>query len=463
MNDPNDRRLPAVSRLLDDPCLAPWMETAGRVRVVAAIREALDAARTAGEAPAPDRQVLLDRVIRRLSSDGPNLRPVINATGILLHTGLGRAPLAAEAVEAIDRIAGGYCNLEFDLQTGERGSRASAVESLLRQLTGAEAATVVNNNAAATVLALRGLAKDREVIVSRGQLIEIGGNFRLPEIFEASGARLKEVGTTNKTRIADYRRAVSPDTAALMRVHPSNYRVVGFTEATPLSELVALGKERGLWVIDDIGSGALDADRVPYCKDEPTVSAGIAAGADLVMFSGDKLLGGPQCGILAGSSRAIASVTADPLARALRVGKLTLAALEATLRLAVDPAVGRRRIPLWSFLNVPIDALKQRAERLAELCRREFGWPAEVVESAAYLGGGSAPSASLASFAVRLDPLASMGLSEGMFADRLRRGEPSLATQTRAGAVWIDLRAVAASEDELIALALRRQYDAARS
>ena len=228
---------------------------------------------------------------------------MINATGILLNTGLGRAPLAAEAAEAVDRVVRGYCNLEFDLESGERGRRTDGVESLLARLTGAEAAAVVNNNAAATILAVRALAAGREVVVSRGQLVEIGGSFRLPEIFEVSGARLVEVGTTNRTRLADYERAIGPNTAALLRVHASNFRIVGFTEQVPIADLAALGRARGLWTIDDIGSGALAPGLPPGVAGEPTVAEGLAAGADLVLFSGDKLLGGPQCGLLVGSAR----------------------------------------------------------------------------------------------------------------------------------------------------------------
>ena len=311
--------------------------------------------------PTWDPSDLARRTLNRLERDRRSLRRVINATGILLHTGLGRAPLASEAIEAVAEVARGYSNLEFDLDEGTRGKRTSGVAELLRELTGAAAGTVVNNNAGATVIALRALAAGREVIVSRGQLVEIGGSFRLPEIFEVSGARLREVGTTNKTRLSDYRNAIGPDTAAIMRVHPSNFRIVGFSEQPEFAELVDLAQAHGLWAIDDIGSGVLAAGVPPgVADDEPTASGGIADGADLVLFSGDKLLGGPQCGILVGGREAIGRIEVDPLMRALRVNKMTLAALEATLRLALDADIAVRRIPLWALISEPLGSLETR-------------------------------------------------------------------------------------------------------
>ena len=295
MSDPARRILPPVHLVLGSPALAGPIARIGREAVADAVRAAIDEARAAigrGEHPRVDPPRLAVRARVLLDRERPHLRRVINATGILLNTGLGRAPLAAEAAEAVDRVVRGYCNLEFDLESGDRGRRADGVEALLTRLTGAEAAAVVNNNAAATILAVRALAAGREVIVSRGQLVEIGGSFRLPEIIEASGARLVEVGTTNKTRLADYARAIGPETAALLRVHPSNYRVVGFTEEAPLAGLAGLARDRDLWLIDDIGSGALAPGLPPGVRGEPTAAEGIAAGADLVLFSGDKLLGG---------------------------------------------------------------------------------------------------------------------------------------------------------------------------
>ncbi len=325
-------------------------------------------------------------------------------------------------------------------------------------MTGAKAATVVNNNAGATVLALRALASGREVIVSRGQLVEIGGSFRLPEIFEVSGARLREVGTTNKTRLADYRNAIGADTAAILRVHPSNYRIVGFTEQPDLDEIVQLAHAHGLWAIDDIGSGALRTGCPPGVADEPTAADGLTAGADLVLFSGDKLLGGPQCGIMVGSREAIGRIEVDPLMRALRVDKMTLAALEATLRLAADAGHARERIPLWSMIAASTDDLMARAEALAQALRSEFGLNALAVPSEAYLGGGSAPIQAIPSAAVCISapfPVAAGDGGEGAFADALRRGDPPVVGRVRNGAIVLDMRTVAPSEDLRLLDAIR--------
>ena len=458
--DPPARRLPAVHAVLSRPGLAGALADRGRDAVADAVRGAIEEARRAliaGEPAEVDPDALAGRASAILAADRPRLRPVLNASGVLLHTGLGRAPLAAEAAEAVDRVVRGYCNLEIDLDTGDRGRRADGVADLLRRLTGAEAAAVVNNNAAATILSLRALAAGREVVVSRGQLVEIGGSFRLPEIFEVSGARLREVGTTNKTRLADYERGIGPETAALLRVHASNYRIVGFTEQVPIADLAALGKARGLWTIDDIGSGALAPGLPPAVVGEPTVAEGLAAGADLVLFSGDKLLGGPQCGLLVGRKEAVARLSADPLMRAIRVDKMTLAALEATLRLALDPALGGRRIPLWAFLTTPVGSLRDRAERLAGSFRAELGLAASAVDSTAILGGGSVPVDPLPSAAVRIGPPFPDRLgSEAALARALRLGEPAVLARVQGGAVLLDLRAVPEAEEPGLILAVGR-------
>ncbi len=318
------RGLPAVGVVLEHRALAESVRARGRGAVVRAVRAALEEARHGlrnGSEPAADVEGLAGRAIEILTSEKGSLRPVINATGILLHTGLGRAPLAEEAVEAVAAVARGYCSLEIGLEDGERGRRTSGIERLLCELTGALAATAVNNNAGATLLALRALAAGREVIVSRGELVEIGGSFRLPEILEVSGARLREVGTTNKTRISDYERAIGPETAAILRVHRSNFRIIGFTESPQLSDLVRLARERGIYFIDDIGSGAIRSDLFPTAGDEPLAVEAIAAGADLVLFSGDKLLGGPQCGIMVGQQTVIDRIESDPLMRAPSAGQ----------------------------------------------------------------------------------------------------------------------------------------------
>lgn len=457
----NDRRrlLPPIHSLLGLPALEAAARDRGRTTVLQAVRRVLEEARSdlaEGRPLAPDPDDLVRRALAILTADRPRLRPVLNATGILIHTGLGRAPLAAEAVGAVERVVRGYCNLEIDLETGGRGRRAEGVAELLRRLTGAEAAEVVNNNAAATVLTLRALAAGREVITSRGQLVEIGGGFRLPEIFEVSGARLREVGTTNKTRLSDYERAIGPETAALLRVHASNFRIVGFTESVPIADLASLGKSRGLWTIDDIGSGALDAGLPPGVTGEPTVAEGLAAGADLVLFSGDKLLGGPQSGLIVGSKAAVSRVSSDPLMRALRVDKMTLAALEATLYLALDPALGGQRISLWSFLSTTVEVLRHRAERLAESFRSELGLNAAAIESTAYLGGGSVPVDPLPSAAVRVAaPFPDSVGSEAGMAQALRIGNPAVMARVQGGAVLFDLRALPEGDDSWLVEATR--------
>lgn len=460
MEDHPLRRLPPVNTLLDDPVLAGFVSSRGREVVLRAVRAALEEARSAsrlGEVIDLEPGRLADRARALLEADRPTLRPVINATGILIHTGLGRSPLAAEAIEAVVSVARQYCSLELDLDSGERGQRTEDIEGLIRRLTGAEAATVVNNNAAATVLALRALAAGREVVVSRGQLIEIGGSFRMPEVYEVSGARLREVGTTNITRLSDYERAIGPDTAALMRINTSNFHIVGFSASVGIADLAALGQARGIWTIDDIGSGALGPGRPPEIGDEPTVAESLAANADLVLFSGDKLLGGPQCGILAGRRAAIDRVTSDPLMRALRVDKLTLAALGATLRLALDSERAGRRIPLWAFLTTPPEALRERVEQLASALRRDAGLEATPVEATAYLGGGSTPYLPLASWAVRIGPPFPTKIgSETAFAHALRAADPPIVGRVQGGAVLLDLRAVTPEQDAVFVAVVRR-------
>jgi L-seryl-tRNA(Ser) seleniumtransferase len=463
MNHPNPlRALPPVNDVLDRTELADPITRLGRSEVVRNVRAALEEARAAigsGTPCAYDAAALAARARELCESDHSHLRPAINATGILLNTGLGRAPIATEAAAAVERIARGYCSLEIDLDTGERGSRTTGVEAALRRLTGAEAATVVNNNAAATVLALRALAEGREVIVSRGQLVEIGGSFRLPEIFEASGAKLREVGTTNRTRLDDFAKAIGPETAALLRVHPSNYRIIGFVESVGIAELAGLAHARGLWAIDDVGSGMLRKGMPEGVLDEPTMAEGIEAGADVVLASGDKLLGGPQCGLIVGKKAAIDRLKSDPLMRAFRVDKMTLAALDLTLRLAARG--GPASIPLWQLLATPVESLHDRAcvisERLAE-----HGFVAEVEPTEAMLGGGSTPARPIPSRAVRLappypDPFA--GLDESALSRRLRQGGPPVITRIQRGAVLLDLRAVFPTEDGTLIAALTSSSD----
>ena len=458
MNPEALRNLPQVHALLDHPELSTVNGRHGRDRVIEAVRHVIAQARMRifDGGDAPSHEELAIRARGRLDEVRTRLGRVINATGVLLHTGLGRAPLSAEAIAAIGRAAAGYCDLELDLDANRRGRRTDGVSGLLRELTGAEAAAVVNNNAAATLLALRASAIGREVVVSRGQLVEIGGSYRLPEVFEVSGARLREVGTTNRTRIEDYSRAIGPDTAALLKVHASNYKIIGFVESVGIADLVRLAHGRGLLAIDDVGSGALRVDQPGVPRDEPTIADSISAGADLVLASGDKLLGGPQCGLILGSRAAVGRLEADPLMRALRVDKLTIAALEATLSLALDPSEAARAIPIWSFLSTPLESIRARSDRLAEQIRAEANIDAEAVDHEAQVGGGSAPGSGLASAAVRLvPPFPGPFREEADLAKALRIGDPAILARVRSGAIWIDLRAVRPLEDSEIVEAIR--------
>ena len=445
------RELPSVAKLLEDAALVEARSRHSHESIASAVRVELDAIRERLAAQEPIAiEGIASRIVARLDREAaPKLRSVINATGIVLHTNLGRAPLHEEAARAAYDAARGYLNLELDLATGKRGSRQDSIRDVVCALTGAEAATAVNNCAAATVLVLRALASGKDVLVSRGQLIEIGGSFRIPEIMAASGAILKEVGTTNITRLADYERAIGPNTAAIMRVHTSNFRVRGFTQTVELADLVALGKTRNLLVIDDVGSGQA-IDLAPFgLPGEPLVSAGIANGADLVLFSGDKLLGGPQAGIIAGRADLIARIEKDPLMRAFRLDKMTLAALEATLRIHRDPACALREIPTLRMLAIPLSDLRRRAEAFGERLRLLPGvTDVEEREDEAFVGGGSLPDVGLPTIVIAF---AVRGLSEGELAERLRMGTPAVVGRVREGKMLLDLRTVFESqEDELL-------------
>jgi L-seryl-tRNA(Ser) seleniumtransferase len=460
VEDDARRHLPAVSVVLGHELLREPLRRHGRLVVRRAVRTALEELRRGmreGRAIPVDPARVAGRAREILGAERAWLRPAINATGVLLHTGLGRAPLARRAIAAVAEVAAGYCNLELDLDDGTRGRRTAGIAELLRGLTGAEAATVVNNNAGATVLALRALAVGREVIVARGQLVEIGGSFRLPEIFEVSGARLREVGTTNKTRLLDYRRVIGPETAAILRVHRSNFRIVGFTEEPALPDLVQLAHAHGIWAIDDIGSGALRPGCPPGVGDEPTAAQALTDGADLVLFSGDKLLGGPQCGIMAGSREAIGRIEVDPLMRALRVDKMTLAALEATLRLAGDPEHAADQIPLWKMMATPLPLLTERAERLAAALRAELGLDARAIADHSFIGGGSVPIQPIPTAVVALaPPFPAPHESEAAWARALRRGQPAVVARLQGGRVLLDLRTVAEDQEPRLLEAIRR-------
>jgi L-seryl-tRNA(Ser) seleniumtransferase len=406
---------------------------------------AIDAARTvlarareeiqAGAEPGDLRERLRDELI---AARAPSLRRVLNATGVIMHTNLGRAPLAEEALARVVEAARGYSNLELDLRDGVRGSRQDHVAGILRRLTGAEAALVVNNNAAAVLLALAALAEGREVVVSRGELIEIGDGFRIPDVLARSGARLVEVGTTNRTRAADYERAIGPETALLLRVHQSNFRVVGFTELPKLPELAAIAQRHGLPLVDDLGSGNLASSNLLLGDGEPAARESLAAGADLVCFSGDKLLGGPQAGIVAGRADLVERLRRHPLQRALRADKLTLAALEGTLRLYLDAP---ERIPVLRMLRQDVAAIRARAERLAAAVG------GAVEETVARVGGGALPLTELPSFACAI---------EESLAEPLRCGEPPVVGIVRDGRLLLDCRTLSDDEVDEVVAAVRR-------
>ncbi|MFQ5596307.1 MAG: L-seryl-tRNA(Sec) selenium transferase [Anaerolineae bacterium] len=481
------RYLPSVDRLLNEPPIQALESHYGHEVLVDTARAVLDEIRQeilAGH-PAPSLDELAGIIARRVQTSlRPSLQPIINATGVIIHTNLGRAPLSAAAIAAMQEVGAGYSNLEYDLEAGQRGSRYTHATDLLRRLTGAEAALVVNNNAAATLLILTALARDREVIISRGQLVEIGGGFRIPEVMAQSGARLVEVGTTNKTYLRDYADAITEDTALLMRVHTSNYRITGFTHEVGIEELVALGQERGLPVVDDLGSGSL-LDTTAYgLMPEPTVQASIQAcpeappeawsgpgldarpepgrregtgrraGADLVCFSGDKLLGGPQAGIIVGQAELVERIKRFPMTRALRVDKTTLAGLQATL-LSYVRGVATEEVPVWRMISASTEKLRERAHAWADHLGA-VGVVAEVVPVESTVGGGSLPGQTLPSYA-----LAVVVDSPDSLSARLRASDPPVIARIENDQVLFDPRTVLPEQDEqllhIVAAAISEQ------
>jgi L-seryl-tRNA(Ser) seleniumtransferase len=483
------RSLPSVERLLARPLGLRLAEQLGRTYVRDLLRTILDemrkemsgvwslesgvsriadSAATDGsqafdvQPQTPDSRLqtpdsLIEEIERRLEARGavaarPSLRRVVNATGVIIHTNLGRAPLAEDALAALIETSAHYSNLEYDLERGERGRRESHCRELLARLAASEAAIVTNNNAAAVMLVLNTLAEGGEVIVSRGELIEIGGSFRIPDVMEKSGARLREVGTTNRTRIEDYARAITDQTRLLLRVHPSNYRIVGFTERPTLDELVELSQRTGVPTFEDLGSGCL-IDLAPYgITDEPVVAASLRAGVSVVSFSGDKMLGGPQAGIIAGTRAIIDRVRRNPLMRALRVDKLTYAALEATLRL-YERGLASERVPVIRMMAMSAVELGERAARFCDRLMQATGASlrAEIEEGESVIGGGSAPEVKLptALVAIHQD-----GLSAALLAERLRSHHTPIIVRTERDRVLLDLRTVAADEESLIVEAL---------
>jgi L-seryl-tRNA(Ser) seleniumtransferase len=436
-------RLPSVDKLLAHQEAQTLIAAFGHALTVDALRESLDDARVAIRAgsDAPEADALVETAGRKLREwTMPRPHPVINATGVIIHTNLGRAPLSATALEAMRNVSQGYSDLEYDLASGERGQRMSAVEDLLCRVTGAESALVVNNNAGAILLALCAHAAGRQVVISRGQLIEIGGGFRIPEVLMQSGAKLVEVGTTNRTHRRDYESAISENTAAILRAHSSNFRVVGFTAEVSLAEMVEIGRPRGVPVIDDLGSGSL-LDTAAYgLVHEPMPQESLAAGAALVCFSGDKLLGGPQAGIAIGEKKYVEPLKRHPLTRALRADKLCLAALSATLTLYLKREA-EREIPVWRMISMPPDEIGKRARSWARKLK-QAGVETEVIEGRSTVGGGSLPGETLPTWlvAVKCD-------SPDALAERLRIGGPPVVARIEDGRLVLDPRTVATGEE----------------
>lgn len=458
------RKIPSVDELLQNKEFQKLCQIHPRRLVVEKIRQTLDEIRqkikgttsTSAEIEKLLKKLLeIKNILKGVENKlKPSLRKVINATGVIIHTNLGRAPLSTEAQKQIMEVAGSYSTLEFDLTTGERGSRYFHAVELLTTLTGAEDALIVNNNAAAVFLALNTLASGKEVIVWRGELIEIGGSFRLPEIMKMSGATLKEVGTTNKVYLRDYEAAITEETALLMKVHPSNFRIVGFTREVELKEIVSLGQKYQLPVLYDAGSGALVSLSEKGFSGEPTIQEAIKAGASLVTFSGDKLLGGPQAGIIVGKKEFVEKLKKNHLNRALRIDKLTLAALEATLKLYFTDEPWEK-VPVLKMLSLPVTSLKNRAKRLAQKINKEMGvsGKAVAIPTQAESGGGALPATTIPSFGVALSfsKIPAQKLQES-----LRNFEPPIIARVQEDKVIFDLRTVFPEEEKLILNALKK-------
>lgn len=461
-DDPRSR-IPSVERLLASDAFAPLLSEAPRrlvVRVTRAVQEALREGLGSGGGPASaaldEPEWYAERVQARLAAlRRPSLRRLINATGVVLHTNLGRSPLADAAREAVARVASSYSSLEYDLEVGGRGSRYTHCSGLLRELTGAEAALVVNNNAAAVVLALNTLAEGGQALISRGELVEIGGSFRIPEIMAKSGARMVEVGATNRTHRRDYEAALGPETAVILTVHRSNFRVTGFTSDVPLRELTALGRAHDVPVLDDLGSGLLVDPSALGLPREPTPADALSAGADVVTMSGDKLLGGPQAGIVLGRADLVARMRRNPLCRAFRVDKMTLAALEATLMLYRDPERARDEIPALRMLAAPVERLTERARAFGERLR-DHGLEAELLPGLSAVGGGACPEAELPTMLVAP---ATKDLSARELAERLRASDPPVVARIAQDRVVLDLRTVRPDEEAALTEVLHRALD----
>jgi L-seryl-tRNA(Ser) seleniumtransferase len=447
------RLLPSVDQALQRPEVQALVGVHGRPAVVRALRAALDALRLSADPGSLESALarLPDDVAARVEAAArPSLRRVVNATGVVVHTNLGRAPLSPEAAARVADVASSYSNLEYDLGRGERGNREIHAEARLSDLLGVEATAVVNNCAAAVLLAVNTLAEGREVLVSRGELVEIGGSFRIPDVLRKGGARLREVGTTNRTRLADYRSAISPETAMVLKVHPSNFRILGFTEAPPLEELAALAREAGIPLVEDQGSGLLEP--LPGAlASEATVARAVRAGADVVTFSGDKLLGGPQAGLVAGRRTIVESMRRNPLYRALRVDKMTLAALDATL-LEHESGRAAERVPVLRMIHAPIEELRARASAFASaLAAAAPALRPVLVESESAVGGGAAPTVGVPSVAVALE---AGEAGPDAFAAALRAGSPPVVVRVADDRLLVDLRTVHPDEEGSLLAAL---------
>lgn len=471
------RKLPGVDKILEFAKKDPALSEIPKAVVTRAIRAVLGDLRegilnNGGRVPESRMtgQAILDQVrVRADAAMRPNLRPVINATGVIVHTNLGRSLLPQAAIENVVRIASGYANLEFNLDTGKRGSRYSAVEGLICELTGAEAAMIVNNNAGAVLLSLDTLAHGRPVIVSRGELVEIGGSFRVPDVMAKSGALLREVGTTNRTHLHDYENAIEPETAQrasqkaslMLKVHTSNYSVVGFTKAVPLAELVELGRRRGVPVMEDLGSGTFFDFSAYGLTKEPTVQESVAAGADLITFSGDKLLGGPQAGIILGTAELIGRIRKNPITRALRIDKMTLAALESLLRIYREPETALQTIPTLRMITCPLRTIAEKAVRFAGMLAdlEPKGISVELIDSVSRVGGGALPIQDLPTKCLGI---AVDGLSANQLERRLRGASPPVIGRIEDDRLMLDFRTVREDEFDTLRSAFRHVLERGR-
>lgn len=456
------RQLPSVDKLLKTERAGVFIERYGRSLVVDASRRVIENLRSeirkgkegATAAESVSQESILSKIEHHLQNKfSPSLKKAINASGVILHTGLGRAVIPQEAQESIREVIEGYCNLATDIKTGQRGHRDVHLDNLLCELTGAEAATVVNNNAAATMLILNTLAKGKEVIVSRGQLVEIGGSFRMPDVMATSAAILREVGTTNKTHLQDYTSAISEDTGAIMRVHHSNYRIVGFAEEPSIAELAKLAKKHNLPLIDDLGSGALVDLKEYGIENEPMVQDSLEAGADIACFSGDKLIGGPQAGIIVGKAEFIKRIRKNPLSRAFRIGKMTIAAMEATLRLFLTPEKLKEFHPVYRMLSLSLEEIEARLQKVFKVLQKQIPDEAEfsIIEGGSQVGSGSVPVQTIPTKLLMVKPKA---FSVESLARSLRHNQPPVFPRVQKDAVLLDFRTIQEKEDKLVLEAL---------